>query len=240
MSAPLLELEDVRGGYGETQVLHGLDLAVREGEVHALLGRNGVGKSTTLKTAIGHLPLRGGAIRFAGAPVGDRPAHRRARDGMAFVPETRDVFGALTVRENLLLAGRLAGRSGGPRPQWTLERVVDTFPNLRERLENGGAQLSGGEQQMLAIGRALMGEPRILLLDEPTEGLAPIVIGQILERLRELKRTGLTVLLVEQNLSFALALADRVSVMSRGRIAWRGTPDALRADEGVHKRFIGV
>ncbi|MEZ5932083.1 MAG: ABC transporter ATP-binding protein [Alphaproteobacteria bacterium] len=232
----MLELKGVESGYGETRVLHGMDLTVRAGTVHALLGRNGVGKSTTLKTIIGHLPVQGGSITFEGSEIGSAAPYVNARRRIAFVPETRDVFGALSVRENLELAGRLAG----PDAAWTIERVTAFFPNLAERMSNGGHQLSGGEQQMLAIGRALMMDPRILILDEPTEGLAPIIIQQIFAKLEELKASGLTVLLVEQNLNFALGLADEVSLMSRGHVVWRGDAEALRADEAAHTRYLGV
>lgn len=232
----MLELKGVESGYGETRVLHGLDLQICKGTVHALLGRNGVGKSTTLKTIIGHLPVLAGSITFEGAEIGGVAAHLNARRSIAYVPETRDVFGALSVRENLELAGRLAG----PAAVWTMERVIAFFPNLAERMTNGGHQLSGGEQQMLAIGRALMMDPHILILDEPTEGLAPIIIQQIFAKLEELKASGLTVLLVEQNLNFALGLADEVSLMTRGRIVWQGDPEALRADETAHVRYLGV
>lgn len=232
----MLELKSVAGGYGETRVLHGVDLSVQAGTVHALLGRNGVGKSTTLKSIIGHLPVAEGAILLRETPIANRAPHAISRLGIAYVPETRDVFGALSVKENLALAGRLAG----PNPGWTIERVTAFFPNLAHRLSNSGHALSGGEQQMLAIGRALMAGPDILLLDEPTEGLAPIIIQQIFEKLCELKADGLTILLVEQNLNFALGLADDVSLMGRGQIVWRGTPAALRADEAAHTRWLGV
>ncbi|PLX39138.1 MAG: ABC transporter ATP-binding protein [Hyphomicrobiales bacterium] len=232
----MLELSGVESGYGETRILHGMDLTVREGTVHALLGRNGVGKSTTLKTIIGHLPTEAGTITFEGRSIGGGKPYDNAKAGIAYVPETRDIFGALSVRENLELASRLAG----PNPEWTLERVTAFFPNLANRLDNGGHQLSGGEQQMLAIGRALMSSPRILILDEPTEGLAPIIIQQIFAKLKELKAAGLTVLLVEQNLNFALGLADEVSLMSRGQIVWRGTSADLREDEETHTRYLGV
>ncbi len=232
----MLELSGVETGYGETRVVHGLDLAVREGSVHALLGRNGAGKSTTLKAVIGHRPLSAGRISLADRVVSGLKPHAVARLGVAYVPETRDVFGSLTVRENLELAGRLAP----PGAEWTIERIAAFFPNLAERMTNGGHELSGGEQQMLAIGRALMSAPRILLLDEPTEGLAPIIIQQIFAKLKELKQAGLTILLVEQNLNFALGLADEVSVMSRGRIVWRGDAGALRSDEEAQVRWLGV
>jgi len=232
----MLELDRVESGYGETRVLHGLDLVVRAGTVHALLGRNGVGKSTTLKTVMGLLPIAAGSIRLDGREIGGAAPHRTARCGLAYVPETRDVFGALTVRENLDLASRLAGRQS----PWPLARITAFFPNLASRLDHQGHQLSGGEQQMLAIGRALMTDPRLLLLDEPTEGLAPIIIQEIFKKLAELKAQGLTVLLAEQNLTFALGLADEVSLMSRGRIAWHGDAAALRADAAARTRYLGV
>lgn len=232
----MLELKRIETGYGETRVVHGLDLLVRAGSVHALLGRNGVGKSTTLKSIMGQLPLGAGTITLEGEALNGRPPYDIAHSGIAYVPETRDVFGALSVRENLQLAGRLAGSH----PEWTLERVIGFFPNLANRLGNGGHELSGGEQQMLAIGRALMTSPRILVLDEPTEGLAPIIIQQIFGKLKELKAGGLTILLVEQNLNFALGLADEVSLMGRGQIVWRGSPDELRHDENLHSRWLGV
>ncbi len=233
----MLEIAGLTTGYGETQIIHGLDLEVRPGRVHAVLGRNGVGKSTTLKAVMGLLPITAGDIRLQGQSLRGLPPHARARLGLAYVPETRDIFGALSVRENLALAGRLAdGTTGG----WTQERVLDFFPNLANRLENGGTQLSGGEQQMLAIGRALMANPRILILDEPTEGLAPIVIRQIFEKMEELKAEGLTMVLVEQNLAFALGLADEVSILGRGQRVWHGPPKALRDDLALHEKWLGV
>ncbi|MFV0246202.1 MAG: ABC transporter ATP-binding protein [Qingshengfaniella sp.] len=232
----MLDLTQVHSGYGETQVLHGVDLSVQAGRVHALLGRNGVGKSTTLKTIVGQVTASQGEITFEGQALTGLPAHRIARMGIAYVPETRDIFGALSVRENLDLAGRLAG----PNPAWTVDRVAEFFPNLANRMGNGGHELSGGEQQMLAIGRALMTDPKILILDEPTEGLAPIIIRQIFVKLEELKAEGLTVLLVEQNLNFALGLADDVSLMSRGQLVWRGSSAELAADDALHRRWLGV
>jgi len=232
----MLELKGVESGYGETRILYGIDLSVAKDTVHALLGRNGVGKSTTLKTIIGHLPVQNGSITFEDVEIGAAAAFENARRRLAYVPETRDVFGAISVRENLELGGRL----GGPDPTWTIERVLDFFPNLKARMSNSGHDLSGGEQQMLAIGRALMTNPRLLILDEPTEGLAPIIIQQIFSKLGELKASGLTVLLVEQNLNFALGLADEVSLMSRGQIVWHGPPETLRADDELHSRYLGV
>lgn len=232
----MLELTDVQSGYGETQVLHGVSLTVQEGQVHALLGRNGAGKSTTLKTVVGLLPTTAGTIALKGAQISGQPPYDIATSGIAYVPETRDIFGSLSVLENLKLAGRLAGTN----PTWTVDRVVEFFPNLADRLGNAGNALSGGEQQMLAIGRALMTDPKLLVLDEPTEGLAPIIIRQIFDRLKWLKAEGMTLLLVEQNLNFALGLADEVSLMSRGQIVWRGDAPALQADEEAHRLYLGV
>jgi branched-chain amino acid transport system ATP-binding protein len=230
----MLELSDLHAGYGETRVLHGLSLAVPAGQVTALLGRNGAGKTTTLRAIMGLARATGGAITLDGRPIGGTPPHRVARLGVAYVPETRDIFPSLTVAENLQLAGR---RFPGP---WTLERVLALFPRLAERLGNGGAELSGGEQQMLAIARALLMNPRLLLLDEPTEGLAPIIIRQIHDTLAELRGSGLTLLLVEQNFGFATSLADRVAVLGRGRIAWEGTPAEIRADAETQARWLGI
>lgn len=233
----MLDLLDVRSGYGETQVLHGLSLAARPGRVLAVLGRNGAGKSTTLKTIMGLLPCRGGEIRLDGAPIATRPFDV-ARDGIAYVPETRDIFPSLTVRENLELAARrfAAEGAGG----WTLERVLELFPRLGERMDNGGTQLSGGEQQMLAIARALLMNPRLLILDEPTEGLAPIIVKLIHDKLQELKRAGLTMVVVEQNFGFATSLADDVAVISKGQVVWTGSASEIRADVEVQHRWLGV
>ena len=233
----MLKLENLQAGYGETQVIHGLDLDVRAGQFHAILGRNGVGKTTTLKTVMGLLPAQGGTIAFDGEDITRQRPCIIARKGIAYVPETRDVFGALSVLENLQLAARIGvGREGG----WTIERVFSIFPNLASRKTNGGAQLSGGEQQMLAIGRALLMNPSLLILDEPTEGLAPIVVRQIFDKLLELKREGLTMLLVEQNFHFAINLADKVSVFGRGQCIWSGDPETLKGDTDLHEKWLGV
>jgi branched-chain amino acid transport system ATP-binding protein len=233
----MLEITGLFAGYGETRVIHGLAMQVARGQFHAILGRNGVGKSTTLKTIMGLLPALGGGIAFKGEAITGLRPYAIARRGIGFVPETRDIFGSLTVAENLALAARLgAGRNGG----WTAERVYGFFPNLAARRGNGGNQLSGGEQQMLAIGRALMMNPELLILDEPTEGLAPIIVRQIFEKLMELKREGMTLLLVEQNVPFALGLADAVSVFGRGQCLWSGTPASLRAEAEVLEKWLGV
>jgi len=232
----MLDISGLKTGYGETRVLHGLDLSVASGRVHAVLGRNGVGKTTMLKAIMGLLPAQEGTLRLEAEDIAGLRPEQRARLGLAYVPETRDIFGALSVRENLALAGRLSDGSGG----WDMERVLAFFPNLANRLDNGGMQLSGGEQQMLAIGRALMASPRLMLLDEPTEGLAPIVIRQIFEKLEELKAEGMTMVLVEQNVTFALGLADEVSLLGRGQRVWHGQPAELRADTELHEKWLGV
>lgn len=233
----MLDLTDISAGYGETQVLHGLSLKAEPGRVLAILGRNGAGKSTTLKTIMGLLPLRGGAVSFDGQPIGGMTPYDIARLGIAYVPETRDIFRSLSVRENLDLAAR---RFPCPPGGWTVERVVDLFPRLGERMENGGDQLSGGEAQMLAIARGLLMNPRLLILDEPTEGLAPIIVRLIHDKLAELKHQGLSMVLVEQNFGFATSLADDVVVVSKGQVVWQGSAAAIRADSDAQHRWLGV
>ena len=215
-----LTLQQVSAGYGETVVLEGISLAVSPGETLAVLGRNGVGKTTLLATIMGHTRLHGGGIRFAGAEVATLPAYRRARLGIGFVPQEREIFPSLTVEENLTVAER-------PGP-WTLRRVYDFFPSLAERRRNHGNQLSGGEQQMLAIGRALMGNPTLLLMDEPLEGLAPVIVDTLLVGLDRLKREDeLALLLVEQHAKLALELAQIAIVLDRGAIVFTGTSREL-------------
>ena len=232
----MLDLTEVAAGYGETQVLHGMTLTAQAGRVLAILGRNGAGKSTTLKTIMGLLPLKAGRIVFDGAPL-DRTPHAIARAGIAYVQETRDIFPSLSVRENLDLSARRFARPGA---DWTMERVLDLFPRLGERLDNGGTQLSGGEQQMLSIARALLMNPRLLILDEPTEGLAPIIVKLIHDRLMDLKRGGLSMILVEQNFGFATSLADDVVVVGKGQVVWTGSAADIRADAGVQQTWLGV
>ena len=235
----MLELDGVNSGYGETQVLHGLTLRAERGRVLAVLGRNGAGKSTTLKTIMGLLPARAGTIRFEEHDLRGRRPFDVAAMGIAYVPETRDIFPSLSVRENLeIAAGRYAPAEGAE--AWTLERVLTLFPRLGERLENGGTQLSGGEQQMLAIARALLLNPRLLILDEPTEGLAPIIVKLIHDKLQQLRDAGLSMVLVEQNFGFATSLADDVAVVSKGKVVWTGTPAAIRADHALQHRRLGV
>lgn len=231
----MLDLQNVESGYGETQVLHGLTLHAQPGRVLAILGRNGAGKSTLLKTVMGLLPTRAGDIRLDGTALTGKRPFDIAKLGIAYVPETRDIFPSLSVRENLMLA---AARFGGG--DWTMERVIALFPRLGERLDNGGAQLSGGEQQMLAIARALLMNPRLLILDEPTEGLAPMIVKLIHDKLQELRAAGLSMLLVERNFGFATSLADDVVVVSKGQVVWTGTPAEIRADVQAQHRWLGI
>ncbi|MGO4917230.1 ABC transporter ATP-binding protein [Pseudogemmobacter sp. W21_MBD1_M6] len=232
----MLELCDVQSGYGETQVLYGMSIKAGPGRVLAILGRNGAGKSTTLKTIMGLLPTKEGSMTFDGKPIPRRP-YDIARAGIAYVPETRDIFPSLTVRENLEIASK---RFPGGDDGWTMHRVLELFPRLGERMDNGGMQLSGGEQQMLAIARALLMNPRLLILDEPTEGLAPIIVKLIHDKLQDLRTAGLSMVLVEQNFGFATSLADDVVIVSKGQVVWTGTPDAIRADTEAQHRWLGV
>jgi branched-chain amino acid transport system ATP-binding protein len=231
----ILEVSDLDTYYGESHVLQGVSLRVGPGEVVALLGRNGAGKTTTVRSIIGFTPPRRGAVRFDGARIDGLPAHRIARRGIGLVPQGRRVFPTLTVRENLLLAARGAGPGG-----WTLERVYAEFPRLAERERQVASTLSGGEQQMLAIGRALLTNARLLLMDEPSEGLAPLIVREVGRIVAGLRRAAMSILLVEQNLGLALGLADRVYVLNKGRVVYEGTPEALRADEGVKRAYLGV
>jgi branched-chain amino acid transport system ATP-binding protein len=226
----MLELREVRAGYGDAVVLEGLSLALAEGGTLALLGRNGVGKSTLLLTVMGCTRLHRGAVLWHGDDISRLPPHRRARLGIGWVAQEREIFPSLTVEENLTVAARPG--------EWTLERVYALFPRLAERRANQGNQLSGGEQQMLAIARALMTNPRLLLLDEPLEGLAPIVVEELAQALRNL--AGVAMLLVEQHAEIALSLTGQALVIERGRIAYRGASRELLADERLLERYVGV
>jgi branched-chain amino acid transport system ATP-binding protein len=229
----ILQLENVDAFYGIGHILHGLSLNVGESEVVALLGRNGAGKTTTLRCIAGLTPPRRGAIRYQGRPIAGAPPHRIARMGIALVPETRDIFSYLTVRENLVIGQR-------PGSRWQLDAVLERFPKLRERLGNKGRELSGGEQQMLAIARALLTGPELLLLDEPSQGLAPLVVNAVMDTIRGLKAERVSMLLVEQNAEMALQLADRVYVIDHGTVVFEGTPAALRAERQVTATYLGV
>ncbi|HTK93236.1 MAG TPA: ABC transporter ATP-binding protein [Verrucomicrobiae bacterium] len=230
---PVLEVEDVHTYYGVSHVLQGISLRVGEGEALGILGRNGMGKTTLIRSIIGFTPPRRGAVRLRGDDITRWPPYRMVAAGLALVPQGRRVFHSLTVRENLDVARRVGGR-------WTRERVEALFPRLAERARSRAGSLSGGEQQMLAIGRALMTDPRLLLLDEPTEGLAPLLVREVGRVLGELRRSGLSILLVEQNLPLALAVVDRVHILSRGQIVHSARPDELAADEAVKSRYLGV
>jgi branched-chain amino acid transport system ATP-binding protein len=229
----MLEIKGIDTFYGLGHILHGLSLAVAEGEVVALLGRNGAGKTTTLRSVTGLTPPRSGEIRYKGRNIAGLPAHRISRMGVALVPETRGIFSYLTARENLAIAARRGSR-------WQMGAVLERFPALRERLESKGRLLSGGEQEMLAIARALMTGPELLLLDEPSQGLAPLVVNAVMDTIRELKSQRVSMLLVEQNAEMALQLADRVYVIDHGTVVFEGTPAVLRADQKITATYLGV
>jgi branched-chain amino acid transport system ATP-binding protein len=231
----MLIVDDIHTYYGDSHILQGVSLTVGQGEAVALLGRNGVGKSTTIKSIIGFTPPRHGQITLRGVEVSHLPSYRIAQMGVGLVPQGRSIFPALTVRENITLAARKTTNGG-----WTLERALETFPPLKARLKNLGAQLSGGEQQMLALARALMTNPQLLLLDEPSEGLAPLLVAEIGRIIGHLRQEGLSILLVEQNLALALSVADRVYVMNKGWIVFEGTPADLREQAEVRHRYLGV
>jgi branched-chain amino acid transport system ATP-binding protein len=233
---PLLALDEIRAAYGLSRVLFGISLEVEAGECVSLLGRNGVGKTTTMRSVMGLTPPSGGRILWHGRDIAGWPPHRIARAGIGFVPEDRRIFAELTVRENLEVGARAARRRG----YWTIETVGELFPILRERRDQPGGFLSGGEQQMLTIARTLTGNPELLLLDEPSEGLAPLVVEMLREKIAELKAQGLTILLAEQRVDFALALADRVYVLEKGMIRHSGAATELRADKALVDRLLSL
>ena len=229
----ILEVRNIDTYYGLGHILHGLSLSVAEGEVVALLGRNGAGKTTALRSVTGLTPPRKGAILYKGSDISGFKPHVISRKGIAMVPETRDIFSYLTVRENLSIAERRSSR-------WQMGAVLERFPVLKTRLGNKGRELSGGEQEMLAIARALMSGPDLLLLDEPSQGLAPLMVAAVMDTIRELKRQRVSMLLVEQNAEMALQLADRVYVVDHGSVVFEGAPAALRADANVTATYLGV
>jgi branched-chain amino acid transport system ATP-binding protein len=238
MTAPVqrrLEIAGLNVHYGGAHVLFDIDLTLARGEILALLGRNGAGKSTTLKSVIGLVPPASGTVRFDGVPVEKQPSYMLARLGIGYVPEERRIFSELTVEENLEV-GRQPKRAGAP--YWTPDALFHLFPNLAELRKRMGSRISGGEQQMLTIARTLMGNPLLLLLDEPSEGLAPKVVEGMAETVRRLKREGLTVLLSEQNLRFAARVADRGAIIEKGRIRYAGPMSALLADEAVQQAYL--
>jgi len=233
--ADALVLRDIDAFYGDSHVLHRVGFTLRAGSLLALLGRNGAGKTTCMGAVMGFVRVRGGAVTVFGDLVRSLTPERVVGHGVALVPQGRRIFPSLTVRENLVVAARKV-----PGGAWSLERVFATFPRLRERRAQGAGLLSGGEQQMLAIGRALMGNPRVLLLDEPSEGLAPKMVAEIGDVIGMLKREGLSIVLVEQNIKLALSLADDVAVVNTGRIAMQGPAAALAGDEDMISRHLGV
>jgi branched-chain amino acid transport system ATP-binding protein len=229
----MIELDRVNTYYGLGHILHDLSLRVGEAEVVALLGRNGAGKTTTLRSISGLTPPRDGRIRYQNKDIAGLKPNEISRLGIALVPETRDIFSYLTARENLSIARRRSSR-------WQIDNVLERFPSLKARLGNKGRELSGGEQQMLAIARALLTGPELLLLDEPSQGLAPLVVDAVMSTIRELKKERVSMLLVEQNAEMALQLADRVYVIDHGTVVFEGTPERLRADRQVTTTYLGV
>ena len=236
MSAILLDAQDIHAWYGSSHVLHGIDLTIARGETVGLLGRNGMGKSTLIRTLLGHVPQRDGRVTLFGRDVSRARPHEIARRGVAYVPEGRGVFPNLSVRENLLMAAR-KGPDG--RADWTYERVLRTFPRLQERLANLGAQLSGGEQQMLSIGRALMTHPELIILDEATEGLAPLIVAEIWTVIGDIRASGIATLIVDRDYRRVLAGADRAVVIQKGRIAMAGKAAELAADPAL-AGYLGI
>jgi branched-chain amino acid transport system ATP-binding protein len=232
---PLLALENLNSYYGESHILKSVSLHVAAGETVALLGRNGAGKTTTLKSIAGWVRPRSGSVAFDGENVAGNDMMTIARKGIALVPEERRIFTNLTVAENLRIAQVTARKPG-----WSLERVYRRFPRLRERLANKGDEISGGEKQMLAIARALVQDTRMLMLDEPTEGLAPLIVREVETLIREIKAEGMTILLVEQNLYSALGVADRCYILDQGEIVYAGAPDDLRSNEDIMRRYLHV
>jgi branched-chain amino acid transport system ATP-binding protein len=231
----MLELRDVHAVYGRSHVLHGVTLTARDGEVVSLLGRNGAGKSTTLKTVMGLVSVVGGEVRFQGRSLADLLPHAISRLGIGYVPEERRIFADLTVRENLMVGER----PGGSR-RWPLARLFELFPNLEPLAHRRGGSLSGGEQQMLTIARTLVTDPLVLLLDEPSEGLAPVVVKRLGDAIAALKREGLTIVLSEQNVKFARRLADRAYIIEKGEIKFEGPIGALDADESLRRAYLSV
>jgi branched-chain amino acid transport system ATP-binding protein len=234
--SPLLAIENIHTAYGQSRVLFGISLEIAAGESVCLLGRNGVGKTTTMRSVMGLTPPTSGRVLWQGRDITGWPPHRVARAGIGFVPEDRRIFAELSVWENLKVGARAGRRSG----RWTIDAVGELFPVLRERRDQRGGLLSGGEQQMLTIARSLTGNPELLLLDEPSEGLAPLVVDTLLTKVVELKAQGLTILLAEQRVDFALALADRVYVLEKGTVRFAGPAEELRGDRALLDRLLAL
>lgn len=233
---PQLEVRDIHTSYGLSQVLFGISFDVAEGEIVSLIGRNGVGKSTTMRSVIGLTPPRTGSVSWLGQDITGMPTHRISKLGIGFVPEDRRIFPDLSVWENLDIARRPAANGAG----WDEDRVFELFPDLAEIRDRRGGVLSGGQQQMLTIARSLMGNPTLLLLDEPSEGLAPLVVEAVRDRIAQLKQAGLSIVLAEQNLDFVLSLSDRLHILEKGEIKFTGTPDDLRASPEVLEKYLTV
>ena len=231
----MLEVEDLHAYYGKSHILQGISFRIGEGEIISLLGRNGAGRSTTIKTIMGEVPPHG-VIRFKGERIDGRPPHEIARRGLGYVPENRDIFPALTVRENL----RLGMKSAGAKGRWSIDDIFALFPLLRERADVLGGVLSGGEQQLLTICRTLMGDPDLVMVDEPTEGLAPSMVTLVRNLLTEIAGRGVAILLIEQKLTIALDIAHRLYVMGHGRIVFDGTPQSLQASPSVRQEWLEV
>ena len=233
----MLEINGLETAYGQSQVLFGMELKVGKGEVVTLLGRNGMGKTTTLHSVMGLVPSRSGNIRFQGQELRELPSYQIAKTGLSLVPEGRQIFPNLTVLENLVATASNRSQSENP---WNLDRVFDLFPRLPNRIHHMGNQLSGGEQQMLAIGRALMTNPKLLILDEATEGLAPLIRNEIWNCVSNLKSAGQSILLVDKNIDALTRIADRHNIIEKGKVVWKGTSSELQGDQDLQHRFLGV
>lgn len=231
----MLEVRELHAFYGKSHILHGVQLSIRPGEIVSLLGRNGVGRSTTVKAVMGMVQCRG-SVKFKGEEIAGQKAYRIAHKGLGYVPENRDIFPTLTVRQNLLL-GQKSARAAG---RWKMEDMFQLFPRLRERIDTQAGFLSGGEQQMLTLCRTLMGDPELVMIDEPTEGLAPKIVEQMAELFLEIKRRGVSILLVEQKLAIALDISERLYVMGHGRIVFEGSPQDIRSNAAMRKEWLEV
>jgi branched-chain amino acid transport system ATP-binding protein len=236
----MLKVKDIHSFYGKSHILHGVSLELKQGELVCLLGRNGVGKSTTLKSMMGIVRPTHGSIVFDGRELIGRQPYQIARLGVGYVPEDRRIFRSLTVHENLLMGIQKTNHSGSSEKPWTIDKIYTIFPNLKERRNHKGSHLSGGEQQMLTVARTLMGNPKLILVDEPTEGLAPLIVKDVLAMLAAVRQAGVTVLMVEQNFKAAIKVADRFYIMGKGQMVFEGNMDALWAAEEVRKDYLEV
>ncbi len=233
----MLQIQAINAHYGESHILHGVDLQIEPGQSVGLLGRNGMGKTTLIRTLMGYVPATSGNIAWKGEDVTGRAPERMARLGIGYVPEGRGIFPNLSVRENLVMSAR---RGVNGKQDWTYDRVLETFPRLRERLDHGGQQLSGGEQQMVAIGRALMTNPELMVLDEATEGLAPLIVREIWRVVRQIAESGISTLIVDRNFRAVLAQTDKALVLEKGRAVLAGASASLAAEEDALKQYLGV